>query len=157
MIHFKSFPVKDYEEANKFLEDQPIKGEMKLHDGYILVFYEVDDLGNKSNRIQYLRGMVEAHFKKQWEYEEQMRMGIEMRNLFDKKTQEKEWNSGNANVIATAKMLEMEVLTTKVSLGMLAKLGVIIGQPEIEMPEIEYPAGMTIEDLANKMNKDGDK
>lgn len=164
MINFQSFKVSDYKAANEFLKTHPIKGEMKFHDGYICVFYEVDEPENKSNRIQYLRGMAEAHFKKQWEYEEQMRMGILLRDLFDKNEKRGKdgkptsWENGNANVVSMAKMLEMEILTTKIIIGMLAKLGVVIEQPEVEMPKVEMsPNQITMEELANKMNKDADK
>lgn len=154
----KSFKVGDYEGANKFLQEQPIKGEMKLHDGYLCVFYEIDDKDNRSNRVQYLRGMAEAHFKKQWEYEEQMWMGVELRDLFDKEKQPREWAEGNKNVITTAKMLEMEILTTKVVLRMLKKLGVEIEQPEVEFPKIELPPEpITMNQLEDKMNKNADK
>lgn len=157
MINVKSFKLEESDKINEFLKNVIIKGEMKLHEGLISIFYEVDDKDNRANRVQYLRGMLEAHFKKQWEYEEQMLIAIQLRDLFDKEEQKAAWEEANRNVVTSTKMLEMEILNTKVLLGMLANLGVSILQPIVTIPPYQSLEPVTLTDVENKMTKNKKK
>ena len=158
MIQIKTFKLADEEkEINEFISSHILKGPISLNNGICCIFYEVDVPGSNNAKIQYLRGMYEAHLKKQWEYEEQLHNSIALRDLWDKEKEEenKAWIDANNTCIPVARMLEMEILNTKTTLKMLKALGVDIEHPHVEVPVFERhePRNQTINDIGHKLNQ----
>lgn len=138
MLKLKTFKLDDYEGFNGFITEHSPRGEngIKFNQTHIMVFYEEGTPMTKSDKIQSLKFELGKHLEQQMHYDKQCRMAQKIRDSFNQSESLESWNNANAQFNQTVKMLELEVINTKVVIEMLHELGEKLNIDHVTVPDL---------------------